>query len=99
MPITQGVHTSEFKNLADGIELVHKAIKAGCPPKSFVIINTDSDEVTEGNAVVSDIVAKSLGEEFLEYMGAASSAAKSDATVNITATGKKPWCDLTAKAR
>ncbi|KAG2046322.1 hypothetical protein BDR06DRAFT_1014833 [Suillus hirtellus] len=99
LPITQGVHTSEFKNLADGIELIHKAIKAGCPPNSFIIINTDSDEVTEGNAVVSGIVAKSLGEEFLECMGAASSAAKSDATVNITATGKKPWCDLTAKAR
>ncbi|KAG2060956.1 hypothetical protein BDR06DRAFT_966776 [Suillus hirtellus] len=99
LPITQGIHTSKFKNLADGIELIHKAIKAGCPPNSFVIINTDSDEVTKGNAVVSDIVAKSLGEEFLEYMGVASSVAKSDATVNITATRKKPWCDLTVKAR
>lgn len=90
---------SEHKNLADGIELIHKAIKAGCPPNSFVMIDTDSDEIAEGSASISDVVAKSLGEEFIECMGEASSAASGDATVNITATGKKPWCDLTAKAR
>ncbi|KAG2046979.1 hypothetical protein BDR06DRAFT_977095 [Suillus hirtellus] len=98
-PITQGVQMSEHKNLADGIELIHKAIKAGCPPNSFVMIDTDSDEIAEGSASISDVVAKSLGEEFMECMGEASSAASGDATVNITATGKKPWCDLTAKAR
>ncbi|KAG1785201.1 uncharacterized protein HD556DRAFT_1314462 [Suillus plorans] len=99
LPITQAVHTSEPKNLADGIELIHKAIKAGCPPNSFVMIDNDLNEIAEGSTLISDVVAKSLGEEFMECMGAASSAASGDTIVNITATGKKPWCDLTAKAR
>ncbi|KAG1847023.1 hypothetical protein DFJ58DRAFT_730351 [Suillus subalutaceus] len=99
LPIAQGVRASESKNLGGGIELMHKAIKAGCPPNYFVVIDTDSDEFAKGNAVVSDVVAKSLGKEFMECMGAASSAARGDTAVNVTATGNKPWCDLTAKSR
>ncbi|KAG1846993.1 hypothetical protein DFJ58DRAFT_730321 [Suillus subalutaceus] len=99
LPIAQGVCASESKNLGGGIELMHKAIKAGCPPNYFVVIDTDSDEFAKGNAVGSDVVAKSLGKEFMECMGAASSAARGDTAVNVTATGNKPWCDLTAKSR
>ncbi|KAG0695628.1 hypothetical protein DFH29DRAFT_1005299 [Suillus ampliporus] len=105
-----GVHVSESRKLAEGVQFMKRNIEGEFPPNTYVIIDTHSDEYsgmlqhtgghTGGtNTNITEIVTAYLGKEFLKGMENASVAARNDKTVVTTERGKQPWCNLTAKAR
>ncbi|KAG1721315.1 uncharacterized protein EDB91DRAFT_1256570 [Suillus paluster] len=106
----RNAHGHESRKLVPSIEFVQRNTKAGFPPNTFVIIDTHSDEYsgmlqhTGGhsggtNTTITEITAAYLGAELLQSMGDASRAARHHKTEITTKSGKKPWCDLSAKTR
>ncbi|KAG2029988.1 hypothetical protein BDR03DRAFT_987378 [Suillus americanus] len=105
-----GAHASESKKLGPGVEFINRNIKAGFPPNTFLVVDTHSDEYTGmlqhtgghsggTNTTITEILMAYLGHDFIKSMTLSSDAARSDKTVNRTANGNTPWCDLTPGAR
>lgn len=106
----KAAHVAEVKKLTPATDFLQNSIRDGTPANSFILLDTHADglmgllqhaggQTTAMSTTIGDLVTSYLGKSHLDGMSQCSKAAKQDTTIKLTVSGRKPWCDTTAKTR